>query len=300
MFGSAVTAVMIVLEFFDVGLNTISKAAMRRGMSQFVYVVYSNALAIFILLASSFIFYRKRTCSPPTVSIICRIFLLGLIASSVQMLIYTGIQCSSPILASVMIDLTPAFTFILAVMFRMEKLDLRVQSSQARSFGTIVSITGALMVTLYQGPPIISTSSADNLPIGIVLSPQANWVLGGILLATGGFFLSLLYIVQTWIIKQYPEELMVTLICCIFVTIQCAIVSLFAERDPNAWIPKPDMGLIAIVYSAIFSVTFRSVVHTWACRKKGPVYACMFKPLGIVIAVIMGVSFLGDTLCLGR
>lgn len=47
-------------------------------------------------------------------------------------------------------------------------------------------------------------------------------------------------------------------------------------------------------------IATRSVVVTWACRKKGPVYVSLFNPLGMVIAVVMGVTFLGDTLYLGR
>jgi len=34
--------------------------------------------------------------------------------------------------------------------------------------------------------------------------------------------------------------------------------------------------------------------------KKGPLYVAMFKPIGIVFAAIMGISFLGDSLYLGR
>lgn len=44
----------------------------------------------------------------------------------------------------------------------------------------------------------------------------------------------------------------------------------------------------------------RSVVTVWACRKKGPVYVAMFNPLGMVIALDMGVVFLGDSIYLGR
>lgn len=43
-----------------------------------------------------------------------------------------------------------------------------------------------------------------------------------------------------------------------------------------------------------------NAVHTWVLRIKGPVYVAMFKPLSIVIAVALGVIFLGDTLYLGR
>ena len=44
----------------------------------------------------------------------------------------------------------------------------------------------------------------------------------------------------------------------------------------------------------------RNVVQTWACDKKGPVYVAMFNPIGIIIALAMGVIFLGDTVYLGR
>lgn len=58
MWSLGVTAIMVAVEFFEVGLTTLSKAAMRKGMSNFVFIVYSNALAILFLLSSSLIFYR--------------------------------------------------------------------------------------------------------------------------------------------------------------------------------------------------------------------------------------------------
>ncbi|KAJ0037714.1 hypothetical protein Pint_23040 [Pistacia integerrima] len=67
------------------------------------------------------------------------------------------------------------------------------------------------------------------------------------------------------------------------------------------------MELIAILYSvsiyreelmyiSFFEVALRNLVHAWACHKKGPVYVSMFKPVGIIIAVVMAVTLLGDTL----
>lgn len=52
-------AAMVVVECLDVGLSTLSKAAMSRGMNHFVFVVYSNALASVILFTSSFLFHRS-------------------------------------------------------------------------------------------------------------------------------------------------------------------------------------------------------------------------------------------------
>ena len=49
---------MIMVECLDVGLSTLGKAAMNRGMNHFVFVVYSNALATLILLPLAFFFNR--------------------------------------------------------------------------------------------------------------------------------------------------------------------------------------------------------------------------------------------------
>ncbi|KAJ0095863.1 hypothetical protein Patl1_16201 [Pistacia atlantica] len=299
MWSPSVTEVMVMLEFLDVGLNNVTKAAMSGGMSHFVLVVYSNILAIFFLVPCSFIFYRQRSRPQLTCSIVYRIFILSLVSCCGQMFHYIGIEYSSPTLASAMIDLTPGFTFILAIISRMENLDLRVQSSQAKSIGTLVLMTGALIVTLYKGLPITVAPSTNKLLKEIMLSSQSNWVLGGFFLALHSVILASYYIVQTWIIRDYPAELMVTLICCIFVSILSAIVSLVAEKDANAWRLKPNINLMAIGYSAAFALSLRSVLHTWALKKKGPVYVSMFKPLGMVIAIVSGVAFLGDTIYLG-
>lgn len=54
---------------------------------------------------------------------------------------------------------------------------------------------------------------------------------------------------QSWIVKDYPAELMLATITCSFVVVLSAIIALVAERNPKAWTLRPDMELIAIVYS---------------------------------------------------
>ncbi|KAJ4830951.1 hypothetical protein Tsubulata_031145 [Turnera subulata] len=302
MWVSKVTAVMLAVEFLEVGMNTVNKAAMRQGLNDFILVVYSNFLAIFLLLFACFIFYRNRTLPPLSWPIIGRIFLLGLLSCSGQVFTYVGISYSSPTLASAMIDLTPAFTFLLAIMSRMEKIDLRFGSSQAKSIGTVGLIAGGLVVTLYKGVPLIISTPSSNIMSGrelLLPLPLTNWAIGGFFLALHSLILALIYIIMTWITRDYPAELVVTLISSFFVTILSALVSLVAVKDPNDWRVSPNMELIAVIYSAVFAITLRTTFHTWACHKKGPVYTAMFKPLGMVIAALMGVSFLGDTLYLG-
>lgn len=42
-------------------MNTVNKAAMSKGMSHFILVLYSNMLGVLLLLSSSFMFYRQVT-----------------------------------------------------------------------------------------------------------------------------------------------------------------------------------------------------------------------------------------------
>ncbi|KAE9454055.1 hypothetical protein C3L33_14022, partial [Rhododendron williamsianum] len=99
--------------------------------------------------------------------------------------------------------------------------------------------------------------------------------------------------------KDYPAPVMVTLLGNSFTSILATAVALILERDPNAWKLRSDIELVTIVYAAIFMVSLRNIVLTWLVRNKGPVFVTMFKPLGIVIALVMGIAFLGDTLYLG-
>ena len=56
---------------------------------------------------------------------------------------------------------------------------------------------------------------------------------------------------------------------------------------------------VILSFKTISGILYR-MVHTWCLDKKGPLFVAMFIPLGIVIAMIMSVMILGDTLHIGR
>ncbi|WCJ21688.1 nodulin MtN21 /EamA-like transporter family protein [Euphorbia peplus] len=295
MWVSGVAAAMVGIESMEVSLSTIMKAAMARGMSPFIYILYSNALALFILVPSSFFFYRRRDSPKFTRVVISKMFLVAILNLCIQVFLNIGVKYSSPMLCSAITDLTPTFTFLLAIISRMEKVELGLASSQAKAMGTIISAAGALLVTLYKGQPITNFMGSHFL----MSLASSNWVLGGFFCASGTFCLSLLYIVQAWLLKDYPAELMITTVTCAFVTLLSAILTLIIERDSNVWVLNLDLELIAIVFCAIFAVSLRCLVQTWAIRKKGPLYTSMFKPIGMIVATILGVLFLHDMLYIG-
>lgn len=288
---------MVICQFAQVGLLIASKEAMKTGMTTFVFTFYSSAFASAILLPSSFLFYRS---SRPSLSInfFCGCFILGLLGYSVQIIGNVGVLFASASLASAMLNLIPGFTFVLAVIFRMEKLNCRSLSTQAKSIGTVATIIGALVATLYLGPPILSRP-LHSAPTLQPLTQSKNWILGGSLLGIDCLVASLFIIAQAFVLKRYPVELIVMFFYSSLVAVLSAATSFIIERDFDAWNLKPKKRLFAVIYAGCFGNVFQVTITSWCVRKKGPLFAALFHPLGIVIATALGVIFLGDIFYLG-
>ncbi|ESR51689.1 hypothetical protein CICLE_v10034011mg [Citrus x clementina] len=67
---------MMMAECAQVGLMFAGKAAMSDGMSNLVFVFYSNAFASLVLLPASLLFHRSQI-PPLTLPILSAFFLLG-------------------------------------------------------------------------------------------------------------------------------------------------------------------------------------------------------------------------------
>ncbi|XP_020232161.1 WAT1-related protein At3g28050 [Cajanus cajan] len=295
--------VIIGNECNDMGLLTLFKIATLQGMNNHVFVAYAYAIGTTILLPVTFFHTRTRVDVPPlSFSIISKIALLGVIGSSSQILGYVGISYSSPTLASSIANLVPAFTFTLAVIFRMEKLAAKSRSSQAKVIGSIISIAGAFVLTLYKGKPIINAHTHLSLllqqPINFLKSEDASWAIAATLLIADYFLTSVWYILQADVLKVFPDELTIVFLYNVAATITSTVIGLCAA-NASAWKIGLDISLICIVCFGIFGKFVSSVVFVWAIHLKGPVYVTSFKPLQIVIADVMGVMFLGDTLYIG-
>ncbi|XP_004502589.1 WAT1-related protein At3g28050-like isoform X2 [Cicer arietinum] len=212
---------------------------------------------------------------------------------------YAGINYSSATLGTAMLNLVPGFTFILAILFGMEQLDWRSSSSLAKLLGTIVSISGAFVATLYKGVALLNGPSPANLSQHQVFSQDSNWILGGLFLAADCVMASAFTIVQASVLKKYPAELIVVFFYCFFVAILSAMTCLVVKSDIGAWSLEPNFRLLAVLYSGVIGSAFQVGVITWCLHQTGPVFVSMFKPIGIVISVVIGVVFLGDAFYLG-
>ena len=86
----------------------------------------------------------------------------------------------------------------MGISIRMEVPALRSSITQAKIMGTLVSISGALMVVFYKGPTIMSVASQEpplshHFPLG---SSQTKRIIDNLLLATQYLLTSIWYIVH--------------------------------------------------------------------------------------------------------
>ncbi|KAL3849699.1 hypothetical protein ACJIZ3_011581 [Penstemon smallii] len=204
---------MVTVECTNVGLSTMYKAAVSKGLSYHVFMVYSYAISALLLLPLSYFFHRRTQQLPPFTFQLharqilhpsdTRVYLQHNILAG-----YKGIELSNPTLGSAMHEQSHPRYYILScnsfqVYFLMEKVKWKSISSQAKTIGTVVSMGGAFIVVFYKGPMLLNISSA---------AVESNWFLGGSLLAASYIVVSIWYIFQAKFVREYPAEFLVLVI----------------------------------------------------------------------------------------
>ncbi|KAL8266366.1 hypothetical protein R6Q59_003710 [Mikania micrantha] len=292
---------MLMINCSDMAVLTIIKAAMNDGMHSIVYVTYHNALGTLLLLPFFIVHTLRKVDRPPlTFRIIFRFFILGLFGICIsEVLVYAGVSYSSPTMLSAISNLAPGVTFLIAVVFRMEQIDIRRASSVAKLLGTMMAISGVMVFTFYQGPYIFRSTRSINLSGQVFSSQPSTRVFAALIITTGGIFGCIWSVLQAKTAREYPNQNTILFFYSLFGTLQCIAISPFLERNRSAWVLQHGTFVSAVVLGAVYSTVIHNLVVTWCLRKNGPVFVAMFSPLSIVIAMIMGVAFLGDSLRLG-
>ncbi|XP_041003881.1 WAT1-related protein At5g07050-like [Juglans microcarpa x Juglans regia] len=287
--------------FCFAGYNIVSKVSLDKGMSRYVLVAYGHAFGTLATAVFVFLFERNNN-SKLSVAILRNVFFLGLLGAVFgRTLFYAGLEYTSPAVASALANLIPSITFILAVLCRMENLDISKRSSQAKILGTIVAFGGATLMTLYKGLPLLSfhIQHSHDHPAASRLLLDKDLIKGSLILVVSYISLSAFYILQTITVKMYPAPITLTSLSCLSGAVLSIIMTAILDHKASSWKLSWNIALLAPIYSGIVIFGITVYVQTLVVRKKGPVFMTAFRPLAIVIVAIMGLFILGDVLYMG-
>lgn len=294
---------MISLQFGYAGMNIISKVSLNRGMSHYVLVVYRHAIATVAIAPFALILERKVR-PKLTFSIFMQIFVMGLLGPVIdQNLYYAGLKFTSPTFSCAISNMLPAMTFVMAVICRMEKIDMKKVRCQAKLAGTLVSVVGAMLMTLYKGPLVEMVWSkhvhARKSDVPTTGANDKDWLKGSIFLIIATLSWAALFVVQAYTLTKYSAQLSLTALICFMGTLQAIAVTFALEHSPSAWAIGWDMNLLAAAYAGIVSSCIAYYVQGLVMQKRGPVFATAFSPLMMVIVAILGSLILAEKIFLG-
>ncbi|WVZ71999.1 hypothetical protein U9M48_020525 [Paspalum notatum var. saurae] len=291
---------VLALQLLLAGFHIVSSAALNMGISEIVYMVYRNIIAL-ALLAPFAYFLEKKDRPPLTFSLLVEFFLLALCGITANQGFYLlGLYHLSPTYASAIQNTVPAITFAMAAVLRLEQVDLSKRHGLAKVLGTVVSIGGATVITLYKGLPLFH----DNLHVKSLLalsssSPILNWTLGCVFILGHCLSWSGWMVLQVPVLKRYPARLSVLSLTCIFGLLQFLAIAAFTEEDLSRWKVRSVGELLTILYAGLVASGVAFALQIWCIDRGGPLFTAVFQPVQTVAVAVMAAAILGDQLYTG-
>ncbi|KAI9110354.1 hypothetical protein K1719_018796 [Acacia pycnantha] len=199
-----------------------------------------------------------------------------------------------------MYNLVPGATFVLALCFGLEKLNMGRASGNAKVAGLVMGIGGAMILTFYKGIEIHLWSTHLNIMKHMAPHTVSSNHIWGIALASGTCLsYSLWLIIQAKMSEKFPWAYTSAALMSVMAAIQSVIFALFVERDWSRWKLGWDTFLLTAIYTGIVASGVAWILITYCLRQKGPLYTSMFNPLFLVLVAIVGSFLLDEMLHLG-
>ncbi|KAH9325034.1 hypothetical protein KI387_005212, partial [Taxus chinensis] len=290
--------------FMYAGMAILTKISLNSGMSHFVLVVYRHFVATAIL--APFAFFIERKIRPKiTFRIFVQIFALGLLGPVLdQNFYYLGLKYTSPTFAGAMNNLLPATAFVIALIFRMEKVKIRKLRSQAKLVGTLICVAGAMVMTFYKGSLLHMPWSAHQHHHSLHAAVShdidtSDMIKGFLCLVVATLAWASLFVLQASLLKTYSAQLSLATLICLVGTLQSIAITIAVECRPSAWAIGLDMNLLTVVYSGVMGSGVAYYVQGLCMRTKGPVFATAFIPLTMIISAIMDSIILHQNIYVG-
>ncbi|XP_034686479.1 WAT1-related protein At5g07050-like [Vitis riparia] len=289
---------MALAQFGYTFLYFITEASFNHGMNPHVYITYRHIVGG--LVTFPFAYFLERKVRPKlTLALFVELFILSLLGVGLSLNMYfASLRYTSPTFIASVVNTIASLTFIIAVVLRMEVLDLRSPRGIAKVLGTLVSLAGVMTMTLYKGP-IMKSLWDPLIHIQGNTTIHENWLKGSILTVASCVTWSIWYIMQAITLKRYPAQLSLTTWMSFIGAAQSAVFSVCVEHSRAAWTIGFNIDLWSTVYAGVVCSGLIIFVQLWCTEEKGPVFVTMFNPLSTILVAVLAYFVLGEKLYMG-
>lgn len=140
----------------------------------------------------------------------------------------------------------------------MEKVNLKSNGGKAKVLGTLVCLSGNLLLILYKGMPLTSPGSAtgktNRARATVQTETPGKWLIGSLILTAGCFMWSSWFLMQSRVSKVYPCQYSSTCIMSFFSAIQSAALHLIIDRKNSTFIVKGKFAILSLIYAVSISL----------------------------------------------
>ncbi|XP_048128930.1 WAT1-related protein At4g08300-like isoform X2 [Rhodamnia argentea] len=279
-------------------LYFITEASFNHGMNPHVYITYRHIVAGLVMLP--FAYFLERKIRPQlTLYLFVEIFILSLLGVGLTLNMYfASLRYTSPTFLASMVNTIASLTFVIAIVLRLEVLDLRNPRGMAKALGTLVSLAGVMMMTLYKGP-IVRNLGHPLIHIGGNTSVREDWLKGSILTVGSCITWSIWYIMQAYTLKRYPAQLSLTTWMSFVGGAQSAVFTVIVEHKRAAWTIGLNIDFWSTIYGGVVCSGLIIFIQLWCTQEKGPVFVTMFNPLSTILVAVLAYFVLGEKLYMG-
>nr|GLL43596.1 WAT1-related protein At4g08300-like [Ipomoea trifida] len=290
---------MVLAQLAYTFLYFITQASFNHGMNPHVYVTYRHIVSGLAFLP--FAYFLERSKRPKlTLALFLEIFVLSLLGVSLTLNMYfASLNYTSPTFIASVVNAMAAVTFVIAITLRLEVVDIHSPRGIAKVLGTLVSLAGVMIMTLYKGPvlkklwhPPISISKGNT-------NIQENWVKGSILTVASCIAWAMWYIMQALALRRYPAQLSLTTWMSFVGAAQSAVYTVIVQHKKAAWTIGFNIDLWSTIYGGVVISGIVVYIQLWCTEQKGPVFVTMFNPLSTILVAILSYFVLGEKLYTG-